>query len=448
MDSLPLDHPGAANHSLPARALLDEFLEAVPDSVYFKDRDGRFLAVSRSKALRHGFADRSKIVGLTDFDLFAAEHAQRSQAEEQEIMRTAEPIIGKLHYLIWPDGRQGWGLTSKLPLHDEQRVIVGTFGVTRDVTELKRVEEDLEKSRRALIQASHLAGMAEVATGILHNVGNVLNSLNVSAELVRSHVAARPLSRIGQVAELLRQNLPNLTQFLTEDPKGKLVLDYLDALAAREAPDQRQLLEELDAIKKHVNHIAEIVAMQQSYATVLALTEQVEAAEICDDAIQFIEASMTGRGIEIARDYQPCPPLVAQKGKLLQILVNFLQNAKHACAEAPPRSERHVVRIHVSPTDGGIRFSVSDTGVGISAADLDRLFQQGFTTRKNGHGFGLHSCAVAAKQMGGRVSAHSAGLGLGATFVLLMPLQPPDANVAVPPAPRVPNVEFVTRAAR
>ncbi len=428
------------------RVLLDEFLDAVPDSVYFKDRESRFVAVSRSKALRHGVTDRSRLVGMSDIDLFAAEHANRSRAEEREIMSTGQPMLNKLHRLIWPDGRQGWGLSSKLPLRNERGEIVGTFGVTRDVTDLKRVEQDLERSQRALLDASRLAGMAEVATGVLHNVGNALTSLVVSVETVRQQVSAHSLAKLPQVVALLRGNLEHLPQFLTEDPKGKLVLDYLDALASRDAEYQKKLLEELGVMSTHVGHIAEIVATQQSYATTVAVTEELAPAEVWEDAIQLNAASIARHGVNIVREFTDSPKIVVQKGKLLQILVNLVQNAKNACAEATPAAVR-TVTLRVSPLERGVAFSITDEGVGIAKENLDRIFQQGFTMRKKGHGFGLHSCAVMAQQMGGTLMAQSTGLGHGTTFTLQLPLRPPEGKPSLQvPVPAKSDIEDMLEA--
>lgn len=431
----------SSTHELPngaptSRVLLDEFLETVPDSIYFKDRESRFIAVSRSKAVRHGVSDRHQLVGLTDFDLFAREHAARARAEELEILRTGQPMLNKLHRLIWPDGRQGWGLSSKLPLRNERGEIVGTFGVTRDVTELKRIEQDLEKSQRALLEASHLAGMAEVATGVLHNVGNALTSLNVSIETMRQEVSAHSLARLPQVVALLRSNVANLTQFLTDDPKGKLVLDYLDALASREAEHQKRLLDELGTMAKHISHIDEIVATQQSYATTVAITEELSPADVWEDAVRLNAAALSRHSVKVVREFAECPKMVVQKGKLLQILVNLLQNAKNACSDAHSPTSK-TVTLRLVPTDTGVRFSIADNGVGIAAEHLPRVFQQGFTTRKTGHGFGLHSCAVMAQQMGGMLTATSAGHMMGAAFMLELPLKPPEdqPTLQVPVAP-------------
>src|SRR5688572_22160374 len=165
------------------RTLVTAFLENVPDIVYFKDRESRFIAVSRSKANRHGLTP-ADLVGKTDADFFSEQHAQWARVDEESIMATGTPVIGKLERTQWLDGRESWTEVTKLPLTDETGAVVGTFGLSTDVTKAETMKLELEMAHRHILDASRMAGMAEVATGVLHNVGNVLTSLNVSANVI------------------------------------------------------------------------------------------------------------------------------------------------------------------------------------------------------------------------------------------------------------------------
>ncbi|HZP17435.1 MAG TPA: diguanylate cyclase [Terriglobales bacterium] len=132
--------------------LLRTFLEHIPDGVYFKDRQSRFVRISRSLALRFGLPDPAEAVNKTDFDMFSEEHARQAFADEQEIIRTGQPILEKEEKETWPDGRETWVLTTKLPLFDQQGNIIGTMGISRDITERKRVEQELQEYRLGLEQ--------------------------------------------------------------------------------------------------------------------------------------------------------------------------------------------------------------------------------------------------------------------------------------------------------
>jgi signal transduction histidine kinase len=125
--------------------------------------------------------------------------------------------------------------------------------------------------------------------------------------------------------------------------------------------------------------------------------------------------------VELIREFEDVPPINVEKHKILQILVNLVRNAKYACDDSGRPDKRVTVR--VTNGDGWIKISVADNGVGIPPENLTRIFSQGFTTRKGGHGFGLHSSALAVKEMGGQLLVHSDGPGRGATFTLDLPVQ-------------------------
>jgi PAS domain S-box-containing protein len=408
-----------------AETLLTAFLETVPDAVYFKDLASRFIAVSKSKATRHGLSDGRPLIGKTDADFFSAAHAARALKEEQEIIRTGEPIVGLLHKFVWADGREGWGLTSKLPLRNARGEIVGTFGVTKDVTESKRLENELERAQRELIDTSRLAGMAEVATGVLHNVGNVLTSLNVSAELIMAKTKQSKLDGLPKITALLRDHLDHLSDYLQNDPKGKLILDYLDSLAQHGADEREAFRTELHSMQQNIAHIKEIVSMQQSYATLVAFTEQVSLPDLFEDALRINAAALVRHEVRIVRDFQPTPAIFSEKGKILQILINLIRNAKYACDD-DPKPEGKTLTLSAVCVGDMVRVIVADNGVGIATENLARIFRHGFTTRSHGHGFGLHSSAIAAKELGGTLTAHSGGVGQGATFTLELPTTPPE----------------------
>ena len=228
------------------QALVTSFLATVPDNVYFKDRDSRFIAVSASFLRYVGRQTAAEIIGRTDSDLFSAGHAQPALEDEREIMRTGQPMVGKLEKETWPDGRVAWVMTNKLPLRNEQGEIIGTFGVSKDVTAAKEMEGALEKARKEVMDASRLAGMAEVATGVLHNVGNVLNSLNVSATVIASGLRQHKADSLAKVCALLDEHAADLGTFLTQDPKGKLIPDFLKSLSRHATEEAGRLIGEVE----------------------------------------------------------------------------------------------------------------------------------------------------------------------------------------------------------
>jgi C4-dicarboxylate-specific signal transduction histidine kinase len=270
-----------------------------------------------------------------------------------------------------------------------------------------------------LRDVSRQAGMAEVATGVLHNVGNVLNSLGVSATLVLAGLRESRVGNVKRVAQLLSEQGDRLAEFLENDPRGREIRSYLTNLGENLCAENRALLADTQAIAVHVEHIGKIVAAQQSYARRGGVTEEVEVTELVDKAIALNFTDSTN--VTVTRDYQFAPRLTLDRHKLIQILGNLLSNARHALRDQTLGQRILTVRIRAI-TAGSFAIDVEDSGVGIQTDVLQRLFEFGFTTKKDGHGFGLHASANLAKELGGELSGHSNGPGRGARFTLRVPL--------------------------
>ena len=411
----------AAHAELTAeRELLRSLLDNSPDHIYFKDRQSRFLKCSKVTYERLALPEL-EIIGKTDFDLFDEAHARPAFEDEQRIIQTGQPMLGKVEREVWKDGHESWALTSKMPLRNRAGDIIGTFGISKNITAIKVAEAQLAAAHQKLVETSRRAGMAEVATSVLHNVGNVLNSVNVSAGLIHDQLKASRLAGLGKVVRLLREHENDLGRFLSQDAKGRQLPAYLDQLAQQLAREQAQLLAETAALAANVDHIKDIVATQQSYARISGVSELVRASDLAEDALRMHLSSLNRHAVECSREYDPdLPPIPLERHKTLQILVNLIKNAKQAC-EASDRKDKRL-RIRVANAPSGIRISVVDNGVGIAPENLTRIFNHGFTTKKDGHGFGLHGSALAARELGGTLTAESEGSGRGATFTLELPL--------------------------
>lgn len=411
-----------------AATLLNALLATTPDHMYFKDRQSRFIHASLSQARACGLADAADLVGKTDFDLFDDEHARTAFADEQRIIATGEPMLGRLEKETWADGHVTWVLTHKLPLRNQAGEIIGTFGVSKDVTAAKETELALERAQRELVDASRTAGMAEVATGVLHNVGNVLNSLNVSASVIMAGLKQSRVENLGKVSTLLREHGDDLGGFLTKDPKGRIIPEFLASLAQHAIAERDRLLREAESFQKNLDHIKEIVAMQQSYATMVGITEPLDPAAMMEDALRMNTGALARHSVRVVRAFQPVPCVLAEKGKVLQILVNLIRNAKYATDEGRRTDKVITLRVETTP-EQRVRLIVEDNGVGITAENLTHIFTHGFTTRARGHGFGLHSSLKAAQDMKGSLTGFSNGAGQGARFTLELPVAelPPAA---------------------
>jgi ligand-binding sensor domain-containing protein/signal transduction histidine kinase len=291
-----------------------------------------------------------------------------------------------------------------------------------EMEERVRAEQEVERVHKQLLTASHQAGMAEVATGILHNVGNVLNSVNISILLSIKMVRESKIVGLSRLGKLLQEHRHDLGDYIANDPKGRHLPAYLEELTASVGSERDKLLGELEQLRTNADHIQEIVTTQQDLASASSVIEVVSVEDIITDAIRMVERAIARHIVTLKYDYKNLGSLTirVERHKMLQILVNLLQNAKNACSETG-RQDRSIL-ISLERNETHVLVSVTDDGVGISPENMTRIFNHGFTTRKNGHGFGLHSASLAAKALGGSLRANSAGPGHGARFTLEIPL--------------------------
>ena len=292
-----------------------------------------------------------------------------------------------------------------------------------------RVQTDvIRQSHKELAEASRLAGMAEVATSVLHNVGNVLNSVNTSAGLIADLVRTSKAKDIARVSALLEEHRTDLASFLIRQDRTVPLLAYLKALTEQVGSEQTTVLREVQELTQNIDHIKEIVAMQQTYAKVSGVTDFQSVAALIDDALRIHDAALVRHRVSVVRQFDPLPDMLLDKHKVMQILVNLISNAKYALAGSAAGQRRLTLGVRLNG-DNLLRISVADNGMGIASENLTRIFSHGFTTRRDGHGFGLHSGALAAREMGGALLAHSDGPGKGATFTLELPARSKNHRV-------------------
>ena len=287
--------------------------------------------------------------------------------------------------------------------------------------QLAKVNDELREAQAELVTTARRAGMAEIATNVLHNVGNVLNSVNVSAQVLYEKVHTSKGPGVAKVVQLMKEHPDDLGDFISSDPKGRTLPDYLDKLADALAIEQQAMIAELAQLTRRIDHIKEIVATQQSYAGNSSVLEPGSLRELVEDVVRICDVSLSRHHIKLVKEFSDAPQMPLDKHRVLQILVNLINNAKQALDAGTNRPPQIILRLKIVD-DRCVRVEVEDNGEGISQDNLARVFEHGFTTRVDGHGFGLHSCILAAHEMGGDLTAQSAGPGKGALFILELPL--------------------------
>ena len=289
-----------------------------------------------------------------------------------------------------------------------------------EVAQRQRAQSKLAETQVQLVAASRQAGMAEVATGVLHNVGNILNSVNVSATIVGDKINQSELEGLQKAVSLLEENTTTLSGYLTEDPKGAQLPRYLALVANRLDQEHREVLLETETLIKNISHIRDIVALQQSYAKVSNIRETTDIAELIADALHINKGALERHGIEVGQDIDVTGTVLLEKQKILQVLVNLIKNSADSLGESPKTPKRLNIVIKMTEPDR-LSLRIEDNGIGIPPENLTRIFAHGFTTKKQGHGFGLHTGALAIAEMGGTLRAESDGHNRGASFILELP---------------------------
>jgi PAS domain S-box-containing protein len=388
--------------------------------LYRLNREGRFVMANQALI---------NLLGYSTFEEVAALDIKQHVCVDPHYRAHFSDCIDRFHMVgeievEWRrrDGRIIHVRESAKAVCNAEGAVLWCEGCVEDITARKEAAAELQRLHRELLDASHAAGMAEVATGVLHNVGNVLNSVSVSAQLVFEEMGVSKVASLQQAVALMEHNLPQLGPFLAEDKRGKLLPDFLIKVSQHVAAEQARWHQELHQLKSNIDHMKEIVAMQQDYARVSGQVEPLSAADLLDDALRMNQAGLERHKIVIKREYGAVPHVLVDRHKVLQILINLIRNAKYAMDETSVTQKRLDLKVCMNDPRS-VKMIVRDNGVGIPQENLVRIFSHGFTTRREGHGFGLHSGFLAAQQLGGTLEAHSDGAGQGAAFTLVLPIQ-------------------------
>ncbi|WP_375769540.1 PAS domain-containing protein [Archangium gephyra] len=399
---------------------LTSLLDNTEDIVCSVDADGRLIAAN--PALEEMYRE---LIGAElapgDF-LFPERAPERLRRRWQEA--SAQVLAGKrVRFEASPSRLKRPRVLdiSLNPVFDVAGRVVGMTVFGRDITDRKEAEARLGEMHRSLLDVSRQAGMAEMATGVLHNVGNALNSVNVSVNLLSERLHQSRVPGLKKAMDLMASHGADLGAFLTADGRGRQLPSYLQALASQLIGEREELLDEVRTLQKSVEHIKSVVSMQQEHARFSGVVERLELTALLDDALRLQAVSFERLGIQVKREYTEGMLVKVDRHKLLQILLNLLSNARQALVESGRADKQLIIRVERMAAER-LRIAVQDNGVGISPEDAPRLFTQGFTTKKDGHGFGLHISALAAAEMDAFLSCTSEGRGQGATFTIDLPI--------------------------
>ena len=319
-------------------------------------------------------------------------------------------VISAIHFRMSSIKKQNRKLEKKVSKRTEQ--------LNKKNSDLEKALADLKETRSKLIEEAHKAGMADLATGVLHNVGNLLNSVNVSATMINDGINNLKLLDFKEANKLLREHMDDLENFIIKDPKAKKLLEFYLMLEEPMDREYEELRVQKQRLAEKIRIITDVVAAQQTFSQAGRVSENISLQQVVEDTLVLKSSGFKKNQIHIRTNFQTDETVDVEKSKLIHILINLFNNAKEAMQKV---SNERILTIETYHNREGVFLSVADTGEGIDETMMTKIFTHGFTTKETGHGYGLHSCANYMKEMGGALQVHSDGPGRGANFVLMFP---------------------------
>jgi PAS domain S-box-containing protein len=399
-----------------SKVYVNNVLRSMADSLLVIDANLTIGSINPSLLELLGYAE-DELIGQSPGLIFGVEFAQGFIIENLLLQGSVSGIESSF---LTRDGQVIPISVSGSMMQDERGQFQGLVCVAQDITERKRMEEEKLQLHEQLLETSRRLGMAEVASDVLHNVGNVLNSINVSIGVVADLFKNSMVGDVARISQLFHQHREDLGSYFSTNPKGKQIPAYLEKLSGQLVEEQRVAIAELDRLRENAQHAQHCVASQQDLAKVQGITEPISVVELMDEALAVNHELLEALEIVISREYDEIPQLIVDKHQVLEVLVDVIRNGCQAMALVSPKQLFVRAKLIPGPPDS-VCLEIQDSGVGIPTDDLTKIFGQGYTTKDGGRGMSLHSGALVAKNLGGALRAHSEGLGHGATFSLELP---------------------------
>jgi PAS domain S-box-containing protein len=393
-------------------SVLRAVLDCAPGYISLVDPDLRIRYIS---ALPEQAA--AKLIGSHMVEHFTPKQMPRLLSAMQEAKDLGtEPEIE--YFVDAETGQRSWHLSRISVLRDEAGAFQGFVLKTTDITDQKNVAQQLRKSKVDLVETLHEAGEAEVAAGVLHELSHLLKSVDASTGMLLDELSSPHVDLLARTVALCEEHGASLPDFLARDPRGQKVLALLSRVTEALVAEQRRLVAEVERLEEEMTTVRSTLVAQQSLASTSTHVEEAAPSELVERALAVFRRDLLHKRIDTVVEVVDDTRILTDKQATQQILINLIRNAIEAVAELAGTRVLHV-RVH---RDGEhVLFEVMDNGCGIAADDLSRLFRQGFTTKRRGHGFALHASAIAAQAMGGSLTAESQGPGQGACFCLSLP---------------------------
>jgi len=397
---------------------LDSLMDYMPDAIYFKDKDSRFIRVSRymiNKHLAtHPGATINDLIGKTDFELQDEKHAREAFEDEQEIQRTGKPKIDYIEKEITDDGSERWVATTKLPMLNAHGEIVGTFGISRDVTKIKTLEK---QQHEAMLDKAVAQGKFEIASEVMHDIGNAVSGFRSYLDRIKRLQENDNLKNLKNLASFFSDQKKILENILGEK-KAEAVIQMLEGMAQTQDKNQKETIQSLTEQLNIIANIEEILNIQRKYISGYESKERKPAniKDIINDTLSMLFTSIEKNEINISLAITDDLPLIkGDRTKLMQLMINVIKNSIDAIEEN--KTEKNL-DISVYTENSKLVLQVKDNGKGFDPALTNKLFDRGFSTKENGKGLGLYNCKAIVESHEGTIDIISEGFGKGSVTTI------------------------------
>ncbi|HYE55135.1 MAG TPA: PAS domain S-box protein [Chitinophagaceae bacterium] len=391
---------------------LDSLMDNMPDSIYFKDRDSKVIRVSKYMARRFA-ATVDDLIGKTDFDFQGELHAREAFADEQKIMETGIPKIDYLEKEVTKDGTEYWVSTTKMPMTNAQGEIVGTFGISRDVTTVRNLERE---RHQALVDKAVAQGKFEIASDVMHDIGNAVVGFGTYLTRIRRLQAEDNPDTLKNLGLFFEKQKDALVPALGEAKTNALVKMF-DSMSKTQRANQEEINRSIIEQQNIIASIQEILNIQRQYISGRDSGERkpVNLEHIVDDSLSMLSAVLEDAGITMHVNVASALPVIrGDRTKLMQALLNILRNSIEAIDAGKPDKSIH---LSAFTSNGKVVLQVKDNGSGFNNG-AHQLFSKGFTTKPSGSGLGLYSCQRIVESHEGTIDIYSPGQGKGAVATM------------------------------
>lgn len=388
-------------------------MDNMPDSIYFKDKQSRFVRVSKHLAAKFG-KTAEDLVGKTDFDIHNEDHARIAFNHEKEIQETRIPKIDYIEKTTGADGSERWVSSTKMPLVNGQGEVIGTFGISRDVTKIKTLEQE---RHNAMLDKAVAQGKFEIASDVMHDIGNAVVGFGSYLTRIRRLQEQDKLENLQQLIRFFEKHKSGITEVIGEE-KSSAVIKMLCGIALTQRSNNEEISRSISEQLAIITHIQEILNIQRQYISGHDSKERqpVNLRNIINDSLSMIFASIDKMSVEVSLNIANDIPIIkGDRTKLMQAMLNILRNSIEAIDVQSPEKKIAVI---ARREDEQLIVQVKDSGKGFDPELGSQLFKRGFTTKSSGSGLGLYNCRSIIESHDGVIEMASDGLNKGSVTTI------------------------------